>query len=107
MLKQLLVFAVVIGMTSAPQEKDYKEYGSYDLQNALKFKTVDGTEVHSVDLKFVGQVIDDLAVHADHPRGNYHYGVFLAGTVTKQKESLPYLEKAIKSGKIKVVKTGQ
>ncbi len=33
-----------------------------------------------------------------HARGHYHYGVFLAGTSTMTKRSLPHLEKALKLG---------
>jgi Tfp pilus assembly protein PilF len=33
----------------------------------------------------------------NHPRANYHYGRFLA-SASKPRESLPYLEKALRSG---------
>lgn len=38
-----------------------------------------------------------LAVALAHPRGNYMYGTFLAGT-GKPKEALPYLDNALRAG---------
>lgn len=39
-----------------------------------------------------------LAMTPDDPASNYLYGVFLSGTVSKQPEAVPYLEKAAKLG---------
>jgi tetratricopeptide (TPR) repeat protein len=39
-----------------------------------------------------------LAREPENARANLHYGVFLAGTATGQKQGLPYLEKALRLG---------
>ncbi len=39
-----------------------------------------------------------LILNPEHPQGNFFYGAHLAGTVTKQKESIFYLEKALSNG---------
>jgi len=39
-----------------------------------------------------------LAMTPDDPAANYLYGVFLSGTVSKQSDAVPYLEKAAKLG---------
>ncbi len=39
-----------------------------------------------------------LAMTPDDPAANYLYGVFLSGTVSKQADAVPYLEKAVKLG---------
>ena len=39
-----------------------------------------------------------LAMTPDDPAANYLYGVFLSGTVSKQPDAVPYLEKAAKLG---------
>ena len=39
-----------------------------------------------------------LALNPEHPRGNFFYGAFLAGTATRQKDSIVYLEKAAGMG---------
>jgi len=39
-----------------------------------------------------------LKKEPDHVKGNYLYGIFLAATATKQKESVKYLEKAYQLG---------
>jgi tetratricopeptide (TPR) repeat protein len=39
-----------------------------------------------------------LAREPDHAEANLRYGGFLAGTATRQKDSIPYLEKALRLG---------
>jgi tetratricopeptide (TPR) repeat protein len=173
MKKQWIALVVLFGIASVSQAESYKEYGKYDLRNALKtMKLASGKQEYKVDMKYVGQVLDDLTAHAedyptkfrskeeksravrdakllqplldtlaakenvdtqtlmtaawlnslahnldiegagqkaadyyaevldrepDNPRANYQYGIFLAGA-SKPKESLPYLEKALKLG---------
>ena len=58
---------------------------------------------HNLDIKGSAQKASAyyqrlLKREPNHPAGNFHYGVFLAGTATGQKKSLPYLEKALKLG---------
>ena len=50
------------------------------------------------DQKAINMFKQLLEKHPNHPRGNYYYGMFLASTATKQRESLPYLEKAVELG---------
>jgi predicted Zn-dependent protease len=39
-----------------------------------------------------------LAMTPDDPAANYLYGVFLGGTTSRQRDSIPYLDKALKLG---------
>jgi len=50
------------------------------------------------DQKFIKAFEQFLKLKPDDRKGNFLYGGFLAGTATRQKDSIPYLEKAIQLG---------
>ena len=58
---------------------------------------------HNLDIEGATQKAVDaferlLDKDPENAKGHYHYGVFLAGTTTMTKKSLPHLEKALKLG---------
>jgi tetratricopeptide (TPR) repeat protein len=58
---------------------------------------------HNLDIEGAGEKAINyferlLKKEPDHVKGNYLYGIFLAATATKQKESVKYLEKAYQLG---------
>jgi len=65
MIRVLLVSIVAMVAATVAQESRYKEYGKYDLRDALMTKKADdGKDEHGLDMVMVSKVIDDLATHA-------------------------------------------
>lgn len=50
------------------------------------------------DLKCISAFEKFLKFKPDDKMANYHYGAFLAGTATRQKDSIKYLKKAVSLG---------
>jgi predicted Zn-dependent protease len=58
---------------------------------------------HNLDFEGSAKKADSLfrrllRLHPKHPRGNYFYGMLLAGTRTRAFEGIPFLERALSLG---------
>ena len=86
--------AVMIDMTV--ESEDTKP--QYLLRAGVFYSVCHNLDIEGATQKAIGAFERLLEKEPEHAQGHYHYGVFLAGTATMTKRSLPHLEKALKLG---------